>query len=795
MSFVSYNGVSIPYALTKVHQIGPVMDPSGSDELYLKFRLEAEGVIAYEFKGDINPGRGTSSDEYFLKYIRHLLCQPRKPLYYDTELGQGGQGASDLPGPNALINIPTGRDDAGGPFPDPVAIDVQYTTGRVIVVKFAVETYVRECDPNTRTRVTTPLSIRWEEGLEFTDQFQAILTRRGTAILSSLGAINPDTLRRYWVTPDIPRGFARRTARYQMSRDGLRCDFEFVDEQLRFAPPFPATDVELVQNEETGPTGVGYREGYVTVRVTGNTQADPVALQTIASQVASLRLRAAFPERSGTGLIIGATKFQTVETRSSVSVVLSRTYRVRMRTGLIAGPIEVGMSPDPTGPDRYIPVNFGWVGYGTTRRTGYATWASPTPSAPTGVIGTTPDGFGMARAVGFYAALLRDPCGEAMEVTPDAGETIPRPLSPYSTGAGLPGIGETLVTTVSVPVGGGTTRSADWSSGFLNPGRTAGVFSTPAGTGAGSSTELQTEATAPPTRPATVTAALAAYSGPGVSNPRGVTNPRVSGDLAPGIYSLWQCYNEFDRDQGNVVVPTCNPEAALVQIKHSADVLIFRKKWTASKVGSPPALPAEDQGDNLVLVRKYVGLPCIDLSENTTEPVYRAEGVYEYVALNPSAARVVADSPPFLAPTWAAKVYDWADESAPKQLSDDGKTAPYFSTTVQPPAGVYDYPANQYVSSLGTGNTTTNTLSGTPPQPGGSVASGGVVKGGTSTGAGTIFSIGVGVPGAAGGRSAPNPGTPLFGGASTSSAAPFAASGGAAVVPAPPPQPEPDGGN
>jgi hypothetical protein len=90
---------------------------------------------------------------------------------------------------------------------------------------------------------------------------------------------------------------------------------------------------------------------------------------------------------------------------------------------------------------------------------------------------------------------------------------------------------------------------------------------------------------------------------------------------------------------------------------------------------------------------------------------------------------------------------------------------------------VYDYPVAQYVNSLGTGNTTSSTLSGTPPQPGGSTGPNGVPVGGTDTGAGTAFSIGVG------GKSV-DPGTAVFGGAASATAT--GTNSGTAVVPNPP---------
>lgn len=811
MSRVSYNGVTLPYALTKVHQTGPVMDPSRSDEMCIKIRLEAEGLVTYDSALPLVPagsiGGGTPTAETVLKYIRHRLCQPRQELIYDTEIGPASATSR-----NTLINIVGGRDHAGGPFPDDAAIDVQLTTEGCFWIKFAVETYIRECNQlfTGVESVSEPLSIRWEESIEFTETFQCVLTRTGTAVISSLSTISIDTVRRSWVTPAIPYGFGRKTARYMMSRDGLRCDFQFVDEQLQFAPPAPATHMQIVQSEETAPTGVGLRTGTISCNVVGALGADPKALQQIAAQVVNFRLGRSAPARSTTGLILGATKFATTETRDGVSVVLVRTYKTGVRNdtptprgvrgwvagGLaggaagaaIAGPAGAAIggvlgaaagalwdvppaSAAPAGVVPSLPNNFEWVGAGTTVRDGYQPWASPANRTPSGIVGTSPSGLGWARAVGFFAAVLRDPCGDTMLTTPLAGPSRPPAGDGYAgVAAAVPSGSPVFSTLVSVPATAGSPTAA---LGFLSPGgATTGVTTAVGSPGLPS---LQEDATAAPTTQALVTAVLGSFSSTEVPADTTIVNPLTAADLAPGLYSLWQCYNEFDTDQGNVVVPTCNPSAPLVQIKHSTNVLTFRKKWTACKMGSPPALPAEDQGRNLVLVRKFVGLPNVVITANGTVTEYRIDGVYEYVALDPEVVKTFADSPPFLAPTWADKVYDWADVTHPYQLSDSGKTSGYTAGTTQPPAGVYDYPISQYTNSLETGDA--DLPIGTPPQPGGSEGSDAPGVGGTDTGTG-IFSIGVGLSGAA------NPGTNIFGTAATATAT--GNNSGTAVVPAPP---------
>lgn len=723
MSILRYNNLELSYALTISHEMGPVTDDSHTDQTLTSIRIACSSIIT---PGLLPAIAGESDPAAILTRIRHLLTQPRAPIYYALDTNQ------------AVVNLPGGRDDANGPWPDERAITVQYTTPDTILVTFSVEVRIKDCGTQNPS---APLSIRWEDSFSMDERFRARWDRRGTAILSSRSTFTADYMRRNWIAPVVAPGFARTGASYTLSRDGLRVDFQFVDEQIRWAPPYPATNMTIVQSESTTESGQGMRFGSVVVDLEGSIGADPTDLLRIAARVAVARIAAAKPQLILNGTVFGKTEVKTQEDRDSVRLTLARSYRIVPTTaassanteGINWGRLsvlttaaggagaafalgsEVGERAFGTKrelenttqqgqPAASTPINFDWIGYGTsagtpaTRRAypagpnkpaGFADWAQPS-----GQINTFPDGdTPLAQAVGLWAAALRDPCGTALANTPSAsfGTTTQAP---------------TIKTTVSL-----TNSSAAGNTG----------------------------------QPYITTAAItAAYTNLASSEyPTTIGDNDVptqyTAELAPGHYTTWQCLNEYSYDTGNVVVPVCSPTGTNVAIQHSSRLPILRKRWVAEREGSPPLLPAIDVGDNWVLIDEERGLRENRKAEDGQTWVYRCEGVYVYAALDPSTTRTVefADSAPFIVPKgMTSPIRGWTN-NLEKRLLDATNTS--FGGTSQlkpaptigygpPAAGVYDAPTTYTQSSPGINPGTTGTQP--TPVPGGSTPPGGSGGGG-----------------------------------------------------------------
>jgi len=603
---VTYNGITFSYPRTEVNVMSPGMDPSSSDQLYTTIRLKVRAylnIAALPSNYSIDQGNVANT----LTRIRHYLTQPRAPLYYDLTSAPGTVGAAPI------INLPDGRDDANGPLPDPDAFSVTYTTPATLEVTWACTVKLRDCG---FALTSTPLSLRWEDTIEFDRYWKATYRRVGTIIISSRSTISLDQYRRTVLAPTVAPGFAREAAHYTVSRDGLRCDFAFVDGQIRYAPPYPAVDMDVVQQESLPLLGA-MRKGQINVSMRGMIHANPVDLQNLCTQVAFARLNASNPLASS-GKVIGTAVFRSAEAKDSVQADFTVSYSVApdsktkgqntvstatWASGLIglgiaylAGrPTQQGKATDQ------VPI-LPWVGYGTSPTSpsnaiGFAKWADPS-----GAINGPSDGVMLAPAIKLFAALLSDPCGVDLKTDPAAGP-------------------------VEVEL-----RTTDPNG-----------FNTELRGGNGGATQISTSQ---------LTASLSTLNAseyPTTINGGDSQGSLYSWDGLPGAYDYWQCLNEYLGDPGVLVVPTSDSAGTNVAIAHSSSMTMLRKRWAAMRTGSPPRLPPTELTDpNWVFVNSYEGIREMRVASDGVSMVYEASGIYEYQALDASKVVRGAELQPFL---------------------------------------------------------------------------------------------------------------------------------------------------
>ena len=467
-----YNGVEFIYPLTK-YSASPEKDQSGTDQTLTAIRIEVDTILNIQQL----PGTATDYDAggVFAR-IRHLLTAPRRPIYCDlTSLPGAVAGA----GQAFIINLPDGRDDAGGPWPDPNAFSVRYVTEKTFLVHWVCTVKLRDCSvfPDL---AANPLSLRWEDSLTFDEEWTATYKRSGTLILSSRSIETMDFWRRKNLAPVVAPGFRRVGARYVRSRDGLRCDFEFTDKQLRFAPPFPGTKLRIRQSESLPLVG-GMRLGQVDVSMRGVQNASPVDIERWTATIAFSRMWAANP-LSSQGRVIGNGTFALDESETGVEGQFTVTYKVNPTKPQQAGVAAtlkqwsdqvlgqsafIGNPPVPTqqGRDPTQRPILPWVGFGTsppnpTNPNGFANWADPEASLAPGPA----DGLGLAKSVALYAALLQDPCGQALDVMPFADDVqqistdVPGDFNSPSGGTGS-SISTTAVNTAQLAAAVSTLRT------------------------------------------------------------------------------------------------------------------------------------------------------------------------------------------------------------------------------------------------------------------------------------------------------------------------------------------------
>lgn len=459
-----YNGISFTDVRTATHVMGPVKDPSGSDQLYTRITLKAHTLLNIDLIPAIAADAGGDAGT-ILARVRHYLTQPRCPMYYDLQTVVATQ-VNFNNSAGAIISLPDGRDDAGGPWPDTDAISVAYTTPNTLEIYWACTVHLKDCDTSLVgvdfNSSQIPISVRWEDSISWDETWKATYQRSGTCIISSKQRRTMDWFRRYNLNMVVCAGFRRTQAKYLVSKDGLRCDFNFTDVQIRFAPPYPAVKMTITQSE-TAPTQGGMKKGAVAVDMTGVQSANVVDLSNWALLIMKARVWASNPIMFQ-GIVPGVMNLETTETQDDVHVRATCSYKInpsnQRQTGVIStakkwggyvgqalvlGPAGALLNrairpPQPT-QQGVTPVGqapWPWVGYGTspasTNNTiGFAEWANPYAS-----IAGPNQGIGMAEAVNLFAALLADPCGRGLAPVPDPFDTPPVIPIPSSTATSSP---------------------------------------------------------------------------------------------------------------------------------------------------------------------------------------------------------------------------------------------------------------------------------------------------------------------------------------------------------------------
>ena len=643
-----YNGISFTYPQTQTHVMGPVKDPSGTDQTLTEIRLRVRSLLNVALL-PASVSSGDTSAAGILARVRHMLTQPRADLYYDLNSLPGGPFPAN--GADPIINIPAGRDDGTGPWPDVDAFRAEYTTPDTIEVSWGCSVRLLDC---ALGNPDAPLSLRWEDSISWDETWKATYRRSGTCIISSRDVNKIDDYRRNTISPPVAPGFRRKTADYTCSRDGLRCDFVFVDEQIRYAPPYPAVRMRLTQSE-TFPMIGGMKNGEVFVGLVGIQNADVIDLARWAIAITKARIWAANP-LNAEGKVLGNTVVQTDESDDGVSVNCSSTYKVTptgaqqkeagggsfwrgagaggaigagvgtiipgvgtvfggIAGALIGGGVSILRGPDnapPTqqGQDPSKTPFFPWIGAGTTPANannpgGWAGWADPGGQ----VVGPA-DGVGLAPAVGIFAAVLNDPCGAALYANPNAFVSA-------------------VTLRTQVP-----------------------IYNTDAG-GQGGAASVST---------AQLTATLSTFNA--AQYPQTAVNTQQTGlhtwDGEPGVYDYWQCLNEYHEDPGVIVMPTCNPDGKNIKVRHSSEMIFLRKRFAACRTGAQPNLPPRDLGDdNWVFTGGTANLREMQVAPDGVSIRYEVEGVYEYYALDPSLVDKTAEIAPFLSPTALANASKW----------------------------------------------------------------------------------------------------------------------------------------
>lgn len=273
-----YNSVHLYQVITRSFEQEAVLDPSGTDVLFYKFRIAVSGLIngvadsatapqSVPTSNSINSANAAADNH---KYIRQALMASRRPFRMYT--GATAHGLSGTPGTNGTLLVgcdpPSGKtlaspdsipkDLNNGPHPKSLRI-LKITGNNTFVVEFEIEFAVTECGapvtgpvPSTRNE-TGVLSHRWSVADDIEgDSFYTTRTVQGTIRVASAD-LNPHSFRNWAVcTPDP--GFKVERMNFTATPDGLNLSYTLVFRELAFAAPPPATSWSLSHAETFGQT-------------------------------------------------------------------------------------------------------------------------------------------------------------------------------------------------------------------------------------------------------------------------------------------------------------------------------------------------------------------------------------------------------------------------------------------------------------------------------------------------------------------------------------------------------------
>lgn len=288
---VVYNGVTIRNALTRVFEQENVLDDSGTDSLFHRFRVSVVGYIHLHAEAN-SPSKitGPNGEQ---SPIANQQQDIRAKLMHNRGDFAMTIGNVDLLRATAATDVNSG--------PKPQKVEILHIGGRgMLRVQFSIEICKVECgSTEDSAQAIGVLNNRWSVGEDFDQNWFATRTIRGKLRVASIN-LNPQAYRG-WVVPPLQRGFKRERMSFNTHPNGLELEYEILDKQVWAAAPSPAKSWAASHVESTN-DGVN-SFGSVSVRVDGHPGVDKRELVALAAKICEARLK--LKESSGNFLIEG----------------------------------------------------------------------------------------------------------------------------------------------------------------------------------------------------------------------------------------------------------------------------------------------------------------------------------------------------------------------------------------------------------------------------------------------------------------------------------------------------------
>jgi hypothetical protein len=596
---LTYNGVTIPYLMTRGYQADVVYTEDRADYLYTRHRCHVEGLL---WASGAPGGTGKVAD--WFRSVRHDLEQPRKDLRYEV---------------NGAVVVRSDRtaDLSNGPHPELVAFERVLGSEAVRVV-FVVTTDLWGCGEVPPDY----LSNRWSESESIDRNWLSRLTRTGKVVLGLAAGPADRSERgdkgrelRDLITPPIALNYNRISADYKFASDGLSMSYTFVDQQVESQPPGPAVNILDATYTETA-QNAAKRYGEVRVALKGIPQPwgsrDELLARAITCCVRRLQWAGA--------LIPGRADCPVTTT---LSERLDRNeVTVTMRTMIPPTVAAAGVAEDKATARSAIVL-------GTTVAGGIL--GAIATGGPWGAVGG-----------GTGGALVGKEIADALVGKVEAA--IPR-LPENLAGWGGVLDGSLFAGTPAFPAGG--YPGIRLLSAALNDPCLKKVADA-AGAAAGPPDALPLGGVSPLTSPPP------AYAGP-VPDPTVQVVDALDGDAEPlgrslgpvGVYSEVRVRTHWLSDPHVAQLASTDSEGtdAFVAYANPSKQLVI--DYQAEKVGGPPSVPPEDIGPNFVLLDHQRSPESPDLAADGITATVRLAGTMVFGVRNPALVVEAAAAPPW----------------------------------------------------------------------------------------------------------------------------------------------------
>lgn len=293
---LTYNGVTIFNCETREFSEESILDDSGTDQIYHRYRLTVIGYVhgglAGKSAGEIylgifpNPANQDAAAHH--KDIKAALMAPRGHLIY--RLGDNGSNngtillearAFSTTEQNILALDHKNRDVSNGPHPKNFNI-LQICGNNILKVSFTVECCLIHCGADDSSLQIRPpvLNNRWSCTDSIDGNYFTTRTWRGLLKLAT-AQVNPHNFRGY-VVPKVAPGFRRQSMDFTASPDGLTLAYTVIDQEVNNAPPPPATDWRITHTESVTANNAATAMGSVTVEMWGDRTANKRELLAVA---------------------------------------------------------------------------------------------------------------------------------------------------------------------------------------------------------------------------------------------------------------------------------------------------------------------------------------------------------------------------------------------------------------------------------------------------------------------------------------------------------------------------------